>query len=102
VRQGDPPDPVRRPAQCSLPITDAATVLIAVRLAGDDELGDDTLDDSVEQGILVSGVPVDRHRVAIEGFTEPTHRQGLNTVFVDDLQGGGQDLLTGQRATSPG
>jgi hypothetical protein len=62
VGQGDPPERLRGAAQGTLPIT----IPVTVRPAGDDDLGDDKLDDSVEKGMLVGGVPVDRHRVAIE------------------------------------
>ena len=66
-------------------------------VVGYDEFGDDVLDDSVEQGVLVGGVPVDPHRVAIQRLPEPAHRQRVDTLLVDDLQGGGQDLVAGQR-----
>jgi hypothetical protein len=58
--------------------------------------GSDVLDDAVEQGVLVGGVPVDRHRVAVEGLPEPAHGQRLDTVGVDDRHGGGEDLLASQ------
>jgi hypothetical protein len=59
-------------------------------------------DDAVEQGVLVRGVSIDRHRVAGEGLPEPAHRQCLDTVLVDDLQGGGENLLAGQRGAPAG
>ena len=54
-------------------------------------------DDAVEQGVLVGGVAVDPHRVAVQGLPEPAHRERFDTVLIDDLQGGDQHLLTGQR-----
>ena len=38
---------------------------VAVGLAASDEFGGDVLDDAGEQGVLVGGVPVNRHRVAV-------------------------------------
>jgi hypothetical protein len=55
------------------------------------------LDDAVEQGVLVRGVPVDRHWVAAEGLPEPAHGKRVSAVGVDDRYGGGEDLLAGQR-----
>jgi hypothetical protein len=57
---------------------------VAVGLAASDEFGGDVLDDAVEQGVLVGGVPVNRHRVAVEGLPEPAHRQRLDARGVDD------------------
>ena len=72
-------------------------VAIAVPPVGDDEFGDDVFDDQVEQGVLVGGVAVDPHRVAIQGLPEAAHRERFHPVLVDDLQGGGQYLVPGQR-----
>ena len=76
VGQGDPAERVRDTAQDRFPIP----VPVAVGLAGRDEFGDDLLDDAVEQGVLVRGVPVDRHRVAVEGLPEPAHGQRLDAL----------------------
>ena len=98
VGQGDPAERVRGAVQDRFPIP----VPVAVGLAGRDEFGGDVLDDAVEQGVLVRGVPVDRHRVAVEGLPEPAHGQRLDALGVDDRYGGGEDLLAGQRGPSPG
>ena len=87
---------VRRRA-VSHPVHRCAAFLIAAGLAGDDQFGEDVFDDAVEQGVLVGGVAVDPHRVAVQGLPEPAHRQRFDTVLVDDLQCGDQHLLTGQR-----
>jgi len=77
-------------------------VPVSVGSAAGDELGGHELDDAVEQDVLVRGVPIDRHRVAGEGLPEPAHRQCLDTVLVDDLQGDGENLLAGQRGAPAG
>ena len=87
---------VRRRAASQSP-SSLPAFLIAAGLAGDDQFGEDVFDDAVEQGVLVGGVAVDPHRVAVQGLAEPAHRERFDTVLIDDLQCGDQHLLTGQR-----
>lgn len=55
------------------------------------ELFEDHLDHPVEHGRLVRHVPVERHRITPERFAEASHRQRVDAVAVDDVQGTGQD-----------
>jgi hypothetical protein len=52
----------------------------------DIQLGEDRLGDAVEQRGLIRSVPVQDHRVPVQGACEATHRQRVDPVTVDDLQ----------------
>ena len=60
------------------------------RVSGlDVQLGQDSLGDAVEQRGLARRVPVDDHRVPVQGAGQAAHGQRVSAVAVDDLQGGG-------------
>ena len=66
----------------------------------DVELGQDGLGDAVEQGGLVRGVPVEDHRVPVQGAGQAAHGQRVGAVAVDDLQRGGQHRIAGDLAAA--
>ena len=66
------------------------------------QLGQDGLGDAVEQGGLARGVPVEDHRVAVQGAGQAAHGQRVGAVAVDDLQRGGQHGIAGDLAAAVG
>ncbi len=76
--QGQLPELVCGPAQLRLPVRD---------ISRNDELGQDELDDAVEELGSVRGVPVQRHGIAVELLTEPAHGQDVQPVLVEEAQG---------------
>ena len=66
----------------------------------DVELGQDGLGDAVEQGGFVRGVPVEDHRVPVQGAGQAAHGQRVGAVAVDDLQCGGQHGIAGDLAVA--
>jgi hypothetical protein len=64
----------------------------------DPELGEHGLHDTVEQGCLAGGAPVQDHRVPPQGSPETAHRQAVDPLAVDDLKRGGEHQLTGDLA----
>ena len=62
------------------------------------ELSQDGLGDAVEQRRLVRCVPVEDHRVPVQGAGQAAHGQRVGAVAVDDLQRGGQHRLAGDLA----
>ena len=68
----------------------------------DVELGQDGLGDAVEQRRLVRRVPVEDHRVPVQGAGQAAHGQRVGAVAVDDLQRGGQHGIAGDLAAAAG
>ena len=66
----------------------------------DVELGQDGLGDAVEQGRLVRCVPVEDHRVPVQGAGQAAHGQRVGAVAVDDLQRSGQHRIAGDLAAA--
>ena len=66
----------------------------------DVELGQDGLGDAVEQGRLARRVPVEDHRVPVQGAGQAAHGQRVGAVAVDDLQRGGQHGIAGDLAAA--
>jgi hypothetical protein len=66
----------------------------------DVELGQDGLGDAVKQRGLVRCVPVEDHRVPVQGAGQAAHGQCVGAVAADDLQRGGQHRLAGDLAAS--
>ena len=64
------------------------------------ELGEHDFHDAVEQRRLAGCVPVEDHRVVVQGSPEAAHGQGVSPVMVDDLKRGGQHQLTGDLAVT--
>ena len=57
---------------------------------------------SIEQGGLARRVPVEDHRVPVQGAGQAAHGQRVGTVAVDDLQRGGQHGIAGDLAAAVG
>ena len=68
----------------------------------DMQLGQDGLGDAVEQGGLARRVPVEDHRVPVQGAGQAAHGQRVGAVAVDDLQRGGQHGIAGDLAAAVG
>ena len=66
------------------------------------QLGQDGLGDAVEQGGLARRVPVEDHRVPVQGAGQAAHGQRVGAVAVDDLQRGGQHGIAGDLAAAVG
>jgi hypothetical protein len=66
----------------------------------DGELREDDLGDAVEQGRLVRRVPVQDHRVPVQGAGEAAHGQPVGPVAVDDVQRGGEHYSAGDLAAA--
>ena len=67
-----------------------AQLSLPIGIGGVDfELGQDGFGDAVQDGCLVGGVPVQDHRIAVQGGGEPAHRQRVGAVSVDDVQRSG-------------
>ena len=62
------------------------------------ELGEHDLGDAIQQRGLVGRVPVENHRVPVQGAGEAAHGQAFGPVAVDDLQRGGQHHVAGDLA----
>ena len=84
-------DPVPEDA---LPLTLALGDVESTELLLD--LADDRLDDTVEQGLLVGDVVVQRHRLDAERLGEVAHGEGLDALRVGELDGGGEHPLPGE------
>jgi hypothetical protein len=67
---------------------DGSPIAGLVRRHGD--LSPQQLHDPVEQRLLVLQVAVEGHRIDAELRGDPTHRQGVDTVLVDEVEGGAQ------------
>jgi hypothetical protein len=69
---------------------DGAQLPGPVRVGGvDAELGQGGLADAVEEGCLVRRVPVQGHRVPVQGAGQAAHRQRVGAVAVDAVPAGG-------------
>ena len=68
----------------------------------DVELGQDGLGNAVEQRGLARRVPVEDHRVPVQGAGQAAHGQRVGAVAVDDLQRGGQHGIAGDLAAAAG
>ena len=80
---------------------DLAQLAGPVRVGGVDvQLGQDGLGDAVEQGGLARRVPVEDHRVPVQGAGQAAHGQRVGAVAVDDLQRGSQNRLAGDLAAA--
>ncbi len=82
---------------------DGAQLAGPVGVGGVDvELGQDGLGDAVEQRGLARRVPVEDHRVPVQGAGQAAHGQRVGAVAVDDLQCGGQHGIAGDLAAAAG
>ena len=61
------------------------------------DLGDEDVDHSVEDVLLVVHVVVERHRLYAERFGEVAHAERLEPLAVGEVDGGAQDALPAQR-----
>jgi hypothetical protein len=86
VGEGDPPDPVRQPLKVVLPAVLGRQVDLRVAV----ELVDDQLHDAVEEVVTAGDVPVQRHPLDAQVRAHPAHREGLEPVLVDELDGRGE------------
>src|SRR3712207_1725282 len=86
VGDGDPPDPVREPLQVVLPAVLGRQVHLRVAV----ELVDDQFHDAVEQVVAAGDVPVQRHPLDAEVGAHAAHRERLEPVLVDELDGRGE------------
>jgi hypothetical protein len=103
-RPGDQERHHVRVSQRQLPVVAGHGPQLAgpVRVGGIDlELGEHDLDDAVEQRRLVRRVPVEDHRIAVQGAGEPAHGQTLSPVAVDDLKRRSQHDLASDLAAPP-
>ena len=66
------------------------------------DLGDDQLDDPVEQVVLAPDVAVERHRVDPELLAELAHAQRLEAVAIGELDGDAEDAVAVERRSAFG
>jgi hypothetical protein len=91
VRECQFAEVVRPAAQLGLPV-----------LPGfwDRHLVEHKLDNSIEQSRSVRCVPIEGHRVTAEFLTEPAPGEGIQTLCVDQSEGGRKDPFSRERTTA--
>ncbi len=69
---------------------------------GQVDLGEDEVDDAVDDLVLVGEVVVERHRLDAEVLAEPAHAQAIEPALVGQPEGGLEDAVAGERLAALG